>query len=112
MNKIKDLLRCRNLKAKDMAEALGLSETRMSQISNGASTTEETKKRICDWLGEPLWIVFPEDYPDMADMAGEKNVERISITGTGTNSYFFTASACIDGKPVYLEGIAHKVEKA
>ena len=112
MNKIKQLLRCRGLKAKDMAEALQLSETRMSQISNGASTTEETKRRICEWIGEPLWIVFPEDYPDMAGMVEKGSRDKVSITSAGGNSYFFTATAKIDGKPVYLEGVAHKVEKA
>ena len=56
--------------------------------------------------------MFPEDYPDMAGMVEKGNCDKVSVTSTGNNSYFFTATAKIDGKPVYLEGVAHKVEKA
>lgn len=54
----------------------------------------------------------PGRLPRHGGMVEKGNCDKVSITSTGNNSYFFTATAKIDGLPVYLEGVAHKVEKA
>lgn len=61
-NEIKGRLIILGIKNVDIADKFGVTETSVSRVIRGESTSHRIQQEVAKHLGEPVEIVFPERY--------------------------------------------------